>query len=192
MDTESHQALAKDCHYPFRPIFVGLFLFGYEHTMKTIAPLFLFFAFTSFGFAADKARESQSEEIREAVFRWQFDHNTSGHKTNAQVYFLSIGEICQEGDELSDEFMKRFANHKPPVRKVSASTKSPSKGIVDKKTGEKGLIFSVTNIEWKSDTEVHVSGGYCKELLDASGNTYTVKKQKGKWKVTNAQMNWMS
>jgi hypothetical protein len=78
------------------------------------------------------------------------------------------------------------------TKKLRRPTKSPSKGIVDKKTGEKGLIFSVTNIEWKSDTEVHVSGGYCKELLDASGNTYTVKKQKGKWKVTNAQMNWMS
>jgi len=28
--------------------------------------------------------------------------------------------------------------------------------------------------------------------LSASGNTYTVKKIKGKWKVTNDKMHWIS
>jgi hypothetical protein len=60
--------------------------------MKTILHLLLSFAFTSFGLAADKARESQTDDIREAVFRWQFDHNGSGQQTNAQVYFLEIGD----------------------------------------------------------------------------------------------------
>jgi hypothetical protein len=157
--------------------------------MRTIARLFLLFAFTSLGFAADNARESQTDDIREAVFRWQFDHNASGQQTNAQVYFLEVGE--KSGDP-TEEFMKRFADHKPPVRKVSACTADAGKGVLDRKTGEKGLIFRVTNIKWKSDTEVDVSGGYHEAGLSASGNTYTVKKKKGKWKVTNDKMHWIS
>ena len=154
--------------------------------MKTIARLFLLFAFTSLGFAADKARESQTDDIREAVFRWQFEHNAS-----AQVYFLEVGE--KEGDP-SDEFIKRFAGNKPPVRKRSECSIDRRRrvGVLDKKTGEQGLIFRVRNIEWKSDTEVDVKAGYYEHGLSASGNTYTLKKEKGKWKVTKDKMDWIS
>ena len=109
--------------------------------MKTFAYLFLLFGFASLGLAAEKARESQTDDIREAVFRWQFDHNASGQQTNSQVYFLEVGE---KGGDPTDEFMKRFANHKPPVRKVSACSANAGKGVLDMKTGEKGLIFRIT------------------------------------------------
>ena len=61
---------------------------------------------------------------------------------------------------------------------------------MDKKTGEQGLIFNVTRIQWKSDTEVE--GGYYEAGLSASGNTYTLKKDKGKWQVTKDKMDWIS
>jgi hypothetical protein len=48
--------------------------------MKAIAHFFLLFAFTSLGLAAEEARESQVDDIREAVFRYQFDHNASGQQ----------------------------------------------------------------------------------------------------------------
>jgi hypothetical protein len=157
--------------------------------MKTIAHLLFLFAFASLGLAADKARESQTDDIREAVFLWQFEHNASGQQTNAQVYFLEVGE---KGGDPGDEFMKRFTGHKPPVRKVSACSASADQGVLDKKTGEKGLIFRVTSIKWKSDTSVDVSGGYYEAGESASGNTYTAKKEKGKWQVTNNKMHWIS
>jgi hypothetical protein len=157
--------------------------------MKIIAQLFLLVGFASLGLAADKSRENQTGDIREAVFRWQFDHNASGQQKKAQVYFLEIG---QKGGDPSDEFMKRFVDHKPPVRKVSACSADAGKGVLDKTTGEKGLIFRVTSIDWKSDTEVDVQGGYYEAGESASGNTYTLKKEKGKWKVTNDKMHWIS
>ena len=159
--------------------------------MKTIARLFLLFAFTSLGFAADKARESQTDDIREAVFRWQFEQNGSYQKQSAKVYFLEVGE--KEGDP-SAEFIKRFAGNKPPVRKRSECNidMRTNVGVTDKKTGEKGLILRVWKIEWKSDTEVDVKGGYYEHGLSASGNTYTLKKKNGKWTVTNDKLHWMS
>src|SRR5882757_6179744 len=104
--------------------------------MKSILHLFLLFAFASVGLADDKVREGQTDDIREAVFRWQIDRDGSEQQTNAPVYFLQIGK--KRGDP-TDEFMKRFAKHKPPVRKVSACSSS-GKGVYEKKTGERGLI----------------------------------------------------
>ena len=103
--------------------------------------------------------------------------------------FLEIGE---KRDDPTDEFMKRFADHKPPVRKDSACRADGDKGVRDKKTDERGLIFWITTIEWKSDTEVGVKGGYYEGRLSSSANTYTVKKENGKWKVTNNKLDWIS
>jgi hypothetical protein len=159
-------------------------------TMKTITQFLVLFAFISIASGEDKARESQTDDIREAVFRWQFEHNASGQQQKAKVYFLQIGEK-DKGDP-SDQFMKRFVQHKPSVRKVSQCAADTRKGVLDKQTGEKGLIFRIAAIEWKSDTEVAVSGGYYEAGLSASGNTYTVKKVDGKWTVTKDEMHWIS
>jgi hypothetical protein len=156
--------------------------------MKAITSFLLLFAFASLTLAGCDARKNQEDEIREAVFRWQFEHNASGQQQKAEAYYLEIGE---EGNP-SDEFMKRFAKHTPPVRKVSDCTFDGVTVVRDKKTGERGLIFKVTSIEWKSDTEVDVKGEYYEAGLSASGNTYTVKKENGKWKVIKDKMHWIS
>jgi len=157
--------------------------------MKIIAYLFLLLTLISLGVAADKVRETQDDDVYEAVFRWQFDHNASAQQKNAKVYFLGVGE---KANDPSDAFMKRFTDHKPPVRKASASHYVRGKGIVDKKTGDKGLAFRATSIKWLSDAEVEVRGGYYEAELSASGNTYTVRKEKGKWKVTKDKREWIS
>jgi hypothetical protein len=157
--------------------------------MNIVVRVFLLFGFASIGVAADKARQDQEDDIREAVFRYQFDHNASGQQKTAKVYFLGVGE---KSTNPSDDFMKRFANHKPPVRKASASHFVRGEGLLDKKTGERGLAFRATNIQWISDTEVEVSGGYYEAELSSSDNTYTLKKEDGKWKVTKDKMNWIS
>ena len=156
--------------------------------MKTITSFFLLFVFALIGLSGDDARKNQEDDIREAVFRWQFDHNASEQQGYAKVYFLEVGE--KEGDP-SDEFIKRFAGNKPPVRKRSECSVS-TRGDFDKKTGERGLVFRLRVIEWKSDTEVDVKGGYHEHGLSGSGNTYTLKKENGKWKVINDKMHWIS
>ena len=78
------------------------------------------------GRAADNSRESQADDIREAVFRYQFEHNASGQQQSAHDYYLAIGD--QDADP-SDEFMKRFAHHKPPVHKASASRMMEDLGV---------------------------------------------------------------
>jgi hypothetical protein len=157
--------------------------------MKNLLQLILLIACTSLGFAADKDQDKQRarqvDDIREAVFRWQFDHNASGQQKKAKVYFLRLQG--KEGDP-TDEFMKRFAGHSPPVRKASACESDAKKGVRDKTTGEMGLVFWISNVRWKSDTEVELGGGYDESSRSASSNAYVVKKVDGKWKVTSDKM----
>lgn len=130
-------------------------------------------------FAVDAAHSEQEDDIREAVFRYQFDHNASGQQKRAQFYYLAVGK--KQADP-TDEFMKRFADHHPPVRKVSEW----------KPKGRPGLVFRVSSIKWISDTKVEAEGGYYEGLLSSSGNTYIVVKRQGKWKVVHDRLDIIS
>ena len=150
--------------------------------------LLVFVCLSTASAQTDAARFHEEDNVREAVFRYQFEHNSSGQQKRAGVYCLSIGE----NTDPSDEFIRRFANHKPPVRKISGCNVGPYDGVVDKDTHKLGLVFRVSGIKWISETEVEASGGYYEAGLSASGDTYTVSKQLGKWRVTKDKMNWIS
>lgn len=155
-----------------------------------VAPFLLLLTFSSSSPAVDFDRLSQEDDIRETVFRHQFDHNASGQQKSAHAYCLAILAGEKDSDP-SQQFMKRFANHKPPVRRVSACHWT-SVQVVENRTGRPALIFRVSKITWTSDTEATVDGGYDEGNVSSSGNTYTVKKQDGKWAVTNDHMNVIS
>ena len=139
------------------------------------------------------SRSAELDDIREATFRYQFVKNASGQQQSAQVYFLSvIAPGKKVAEDPSDEFMKRFAGQKPRVAKHSESKSSMDEGVRDRKTGERGLSFHVGEVRWKSDTAVEVDGGYYEAGLSASGNTYFLRKKKGKWVVERDVMHWIS
>jgi hypothetical protein len=158
--------------------------------MKTSLTLVLAFA-CSTCLAQPPNKTAQELDIREATFRYQFDHNRSALKQNANSDYLAIA-VANKKTDPDDAFMKRFAGNKPPVKRHSECEVSPKKGIVDKKTGERGLIFLSGAIKWVSDSEVEVSGGYHEGNLSASGNIYHLKKVDGKWKVTKDVIQWIS
>ena len=161
-----------------------------ERTMKTfLATSLLLFLLCSFSVAGNDNATRQELDIYEAVFRWQFVHNASAQQQRAQVYFIAIGE---KDTDPSDDFLQRFAGHDPPVRKWSDSHYVQGQGILDKKTGARGLAFHATITQWLSDNTVIVRGGYEEGELSASGNTYTVMKENGTWKVTKDTLDFIS
>ena len=131
-------------------------------------------------------------DIREATFRYQFRKNASGQQQAAKVYCLELAVDGKRADP-DDAFLKRFAGNKPPVKKGSECGMSAEQGVViDKETGASGLIFNTGDIQWVSDTEVEVSGGYYEASLSASGNVYSLKKVNGIWTVIKEKMTWIS
>jgi hypothetical protein len=103
-----------------------------RHFMKAIMQLFLLASFASLGFAAapNDPRQKEESDIHEAAFRYLFDHNPSVLQKRAKAYYLGIGEKTSTGT--TDEFLKRFTGHKPPVFNRSAAGVSPDKGVTDK------------------------------------------------------------
>ena len=142
---------------------------------------------------AQAASHAEIEDIREATFRHQFGMNASGQQTSAKVYFLSItDDKTGKSIDPSAAFLKRFAGNQPRVGGVSECKASAEKGVLDIKTGEQGLIFSVDTIRWISETKVAVGGGSYEAGLSASGNTYMLEKKDGKWVVVKDVRNWIS
>jgi hypothetical protein len=159
--------------------------------MKRLSTLYFFLG--CLVACSGKDRTAEFDDIREATFRYQFVKNASVQQQNAQVYFLSvIAAGKKEAEDPSDEFMKRFAGHKPRVVKHTESKSSMEEGVRDKKSGERGLSFHVGEIRWNSDTEVEVDGGYYEGGESASGNTYFLKKKHGKWVVERDVMHWIA
>ncbi len=128
-------------------------------------------------------QRAEENQIREAVFRYQFTHYSEG----SQVFFISFPS---ETDP-SDAFMIRFSNNQPPVRKASQA-KEDIKGIFDVKTGEKGPILKAGEIKWLDrDTVEAISTYYC-GFLCANGDIYRVKRKGDKWAVENKRTEWVS
>ena len=131
---------------------------------------------------------SEEDQIREAVFRYQFEFNASGLGKAANAYFLSV-----EGHEdPSPQLLKQFEGHRPPVKPASASTLEPGTAqVVDRESGQPGLIFRIREIRRLTDDEVEVDGGYDEASESATGNTYRVMKTGGRWEVVECQMLWI-
>ncbi len=165
--------------------------------MKTTLPILALFISVFNGCAVGDPRENQSDDIREAVFRYQLEHRSFGQGKRAAVcifalpqeedkhkqYGLSSG-LPPFGDKENDpsqKLMSRFRNHRSPILKNSEFNKgNPSD------TGSY-VRFRVTTIKWLSDTEVEVKGGH-DDASSASWSDFTVKKEKGIWKVTHAEL----
>jgi hypothetical protein len=137
-------------------------------------------------FASDSDRIREEDDIREAVFLYQFDHNASGLQKHAHAYCIFVRANEKRVDP-SKEFLERFGHHKPPVRKGSACHWTDVQ-VVENRLGRPALIFIISGIKWISDTEATVEGGYEEANVSSSAESYTVKEQAGKWVVTPGQV----
>jgi hypothetical protein len=123
-------------------------------------------------------RFAAQDEILEAVFRYQFQHNASSLQSKADRYCLTLPQDQNPGEE----FLHRFAGSQPPV--VSA-------GECNRKRG-RDLFFRVQNLDWRSDQEVWVRGGYWEGNLSSSVEMYQVLRKNGKWTVAGSRMEAIS
>ncbi|HEV2854808.1 MAG TPA: hypothetical protein VHC97_18585 [Thermoanaerobaculia bacterium] len=127
---------------------------------------------------ASPSRAAAEEEIAEAVFRRQFEHNASGLQKNAEKYCLSL-----PGDRApSAELLKRFGGNHPPVAAA---------GQCDRKSG-KNLFFRINKFDWRKDDEVWVRGGYYEGNLSSSLELFQVVRENGKWIVKGQRMEAIS
>jgi hypothetical protein len=118
-------------------------------------------------------RLTAETDIAEAVFRYQFEHNTSAIQQNANHYCLSLPGERPPGSA----FLHRFIENRPPVTGADQCERE----------SRHDLFFRVQKLEWRSDTEVWVSGGFWEAKASTSSESYRVRLKNGKWVVDGAR-----
>lgn len=130
-------------------------------------------------------RETQEEAIYEAVLRYAVAHWDAA---SPKAYFIAVGG---EDADPTPDFLARFADHQPPVRPVSRSSVESGR-VLDRQTGEEGVLFHVGAITWVSESEVRVEGGHYEHRQSASGKTYRLMRQGESWSVVQVDVNWVA
>jgi hypothetical protein len=106
---------------------------------RVTALILLLLALPSFAFGVDSDRSAEEDNIREAVFRYLFDHNASAQQHKAHAYCLAIMHGDRKVDP-SDKFIERFARQRPRVRKASACHTTEVQ-VVENRSGRSALFF---------------------------------------------------
>ncbi|MEA3211968.1 MAG: hypothetical protein QOE70_5025 [Chthoniobacter sp.] len=130
---------------------------------------------------ARNRRLLEEDNIRATVFRYLFGYNDSNPDTDVSAYFINI-----DGNDPSEAFMARFANHRLPVKKASAAITGKGLNTMDRVTGKLGLPFSVTDLKWLSESKVEISGNY-----HEGGDRYEVTHTTNGWWVTKETNVWV-
>ena|SRR6266404_3549122 len=124
------------------------------------------------------SRRIEEDGIREAVFRDFIGSTARWH------VFLEI-----DGNDPSDKFMAQFADLKPAVKKGS-EVECTIRGCFDRSTGERGVVLSVSSINWSFGDRVEVKGRFHCGPLCGSGGVFEVMKNGGQWKVQTYSKQW--
>ena len=138
-------------------------------------------------------RKAREDDIREAIFRYQLRSDHGVPQSEPSVFFISV-----EGKDPSDDFLRRFTDNDPPVRKWSRSRISRKRAgfswmwVEDRETGEPGLIYTVGSIGWLSDSAVLVQGEYYAGGRAGAGYEYRVAYEDKHWVVKQATEKWIS
>jgi hypothetical protein len=165
------------------------FVFIVRKILLSLAFIIFLFSAAIMSTDADRTRirTAQEDNIREAAFRYLFLHNASGLQQAAQVFCLSVN-----GRDPADMFMSRFRNEKPRVLRSSDCSKGGWNGVRDRRTGEEGLLFELTDVYWYSDDEVYVDGSYYSAPLSAAGYSWRVLHERSGWVVRSEHTHWIS
>jgi hypothetical protein len=137
--------------------------------------------------ASAAARLRAEPAVREVVFRHLFANNASGLKDRAAAYYIRFREADPEA-----AFLARFAGQEPPVLPASRCEASKEQGVLDRATGERGLLFTIESIEWLSDGEAVVVARYYEAGLSAAGYRLLVVWSGSRFRVEESSMLWIS
>jgi hypothetical protein len=147
---------------------------------------------------ADPLAGEAEAAVTEAVFRYLLRP-----RRDETSYFLSVG--APDDHDPDDAFMERFAGHQPPVRLVSEATlagatqlgpnASPALfpgRVIDRRTGQPGLILRVSRLTWLGESEARVEASTFAHGLAAIGYLYHAAREGDRWAIREVVLDWIA
>lgn len=129
---------------------------------------------------------TDEEAILEIIFRKIVEPWRSNSDNGLKAYYVSV-----DNRDPSDNLLKKLINFKLPVKKASESYifKEDGSTVLDKNTKERGVLFSISKLDWKSKNEVKVNAGSYTGNMGSDSCDYVLRKENGEWKITSAEEN---
>ena len=157
---------------------------------KLAGALFLMALATQLVASAQNHRETDADDVREAVVRYQI-----------KTWYLSVDSYCISVSRKSarKEFLSRFTDN-PKVKPASACAEERRRWgrlrmptyVTDKQTRQPAVVFDVGAIRWLSDDTAEVRGSYYCAFRCWAGITYQVARHDGAWTVEDFYIEEMS
>ena len=140
------------------------------------------------------APADQIEEVQTVVMQRLLQSDQITHKRRASAFYIGVKEsgppeFFHFGWDPSVELLKRFADHQPPVRPLSEAVAMGSDLMVqDRRTGEPGIIVSVTGMCWLSHADVQVQAVRFFGMNASIDFEFDLHLQSGTWRVVSEQV----
>ena len=135
--------------------------------------------------ATAATRTAQEDNIRIAVFTFQFTQAYSGRPANCPYYFLCGGFVHKHPYNPRKTVLDHFAGFKPPVYGITEASHYSNPAVGCK----------IDLVKWISPTEVHVNAEMFPvdgaQIDFATGYNYTLILKNGGWTVTKHKMVWI-
>ncbi len=134
---------------------------------------------------------SEEDAIREIIFRKILEPWFSSNDSGLKNYYLAVDGNKDPREKL---LKKLTAEFKVPLKKSSESIISAEDGdvVLDVISKQRGVLFSISKLEWKSQTEIKASAGIYIGNMGANGCDFTLKKQDGEWKIISSEKCYVS
>ena len=124
-------------------------------------------------------------DLREAIFRYMFDHYNYG--PYVKVYCIAAER------PVPDAVIQRFSQIKPHVVwAFDCDNSGPMNGIRNKKTGEAGMAMTIIDIQWIRGDEANVKVEAFSDGIAANWNSLRMVFKTGHWKVVKDKVEGVS
>jgi hypothetical protein len=144
----------------------------------------------------DSATASMSQfeiGVAEAAYRDLFDHNASGQQTGANFYCVRVTEPKSKKHASVPKVLIHDLNAVvSPVLNWDECTINKNGAVVSKSIPGPGLLFIISSIDCRSQSECVIDGGYHEGPESAAGYTLTFQYDRGKWVKKSGKQNWIS
>ena len=126
------------------------------------------------------SRAEAEDAICEAVTR-RFARDASNQlKTPVKVVFLSLSPSKREPDTV---FLSRFGKNGPRALPVSAAVWSAENSLVEKQTGDRGVLLRVERVDWLDYYSVQVPCAWSADASNELTFVYKLTWKRGQWTV---------
>lgn len=136
------------------------------------------------------AGKLEEDKIREILFLSLFEKWQNPTIKDLEIYFVSVD--WKKKKNPSKNLLEKLQRKYKQVRQITDSTEDSEEKIIERNTRKKGIIFSVSKINWMNNNEVKVNAGSYLGNMASDGCLYTLKHETKGWIIVSEEQCFIS